>query len=114
MCLTPPAQILTTEHIQTLLSSRTFRYVKKVKTESEITHVCSLQQMFLDSNEIMTSRNGLLLIQMLRLVTQRACRSFLYVITKCSLKLILGWGGGGTVSEKQVMCIIGASSEVFL
>jgi hypothetical protein len=87
----PFSQILTTEHSQTLLSSRSFSVHEKVKKESEITHVSSVQQLFLDSNETVTSRNSLLLMQMMRLVTQRACRHFLYVITKCCFKLF--WGG---------------------
>jgi hypothetical protein len=71
--------------------------MKKVKKESEITHACFLMQMSLDSNEIITSRNGLLLMQMLRLLTQRASRHFLYAITKCYLNLFLRVGG--TVSR---------------
>ena len=98
MFSTRPAHILATEHSQALLPARSFSGREKVKMESEITHVCSLKQMFLDSNEIITSRNGLLLMQMLRLLTQRICRPFLYVITKCCFKLIF-FGGVGVGGE---------------
>ena len=64
--------------------------MKYIDMESEIRHVCSLNQMFLDSNEMITSRYGLCLLQIFPRLTQGACRHFLGVITTLCCKLMFG------------------------